>query len=93
MDQRSKTTSYLKRDSDTVQYGELRSHRGSRLIIEFFLQLSSFNRNDTFKTGDLSSYIFLKHVNFTNYNSIKRQGDSRKERSEWDRFSSSACVK
>ena len=41
-----------KRDSDTVQYGELRSDRGSRLVIEFFLLFSSFNLNDTFKTGE-----------------------------------------
>ena len=88
MDQWSKTTSHLKRDSDTVQYGELRSDRGSRLVNEFFIQFSSFNLNDTFKTGEQSSYIFLKLVFFTDYNCIKRQG-----RSEWDRFTSSACVK
>ena len=35
-----------------VQHGELRSDRGSRLVIEFFLQFSSFNLNDTFKTGE-----------------------------------------
>ena len=29
--------------------------------------------NDTFKTGESSSYIFLKLVFFTNYDSIKRQ--------------------
>ena len=42
----------FKRDSDTMQYGELRSGRGSRLVIEFFFQFSSFNRNDTFNTGE-----------------------------------------
>ena len=47
----SKTTSQLKRDSDAVQHGELRSDRGSRLVNEFFLQFSSFDINDTFKTG------------------------------------------
>ena len=72
----------LKRDSDTVQHGELRSDRGSRLVNEFFIQFSSFNLHDTFKTGEQSSYIFLKLVFFTNYNSIKRQGDSRKGRFE-----------
>ena len=30
------------RDSDNLQYGELRSDRGSRLVNEFFLQFSSF---------------------------------------------------
>ena len=44
-----KTTSHLKRDSDTMQHGELRSYRGSRLVKEFFLQFSSFNFNDTSK--------------------------------------------
>ena len=47
-----KTTSHLKRYSDTVQHGELRSDRGSWLVSEFFLQFSFFNINDTFKTGD-----------------------------------------
>ena len=40
-----------KRDSDTLQHGELRSDRGSGLVNEFFLRFSSFNFNDTFKTG------------------------------------------
>ena len=35
----------------------------------------------------------LKLVHFTKYNSNTRQWDSRKGRSEWDRFPSSACVK
>ena len=73
--------------------GELRSDRGSWLVIEFFLPLSFFNINDTFKTGDWSSYVFLKLVYFTNHNCVKRQWDSRKERSEWDRFPSNTCVK
>ena len=38
--------------------------------------------NDTFKTGESSSYIYLKLVFFTNYNSIKRLGDSRKRGSK-----------
>ena len=33
-----KTTSFLKRDSDTMQYGELRSYRGSRLVSEFVIR-------------------------------------------------------
>ena len=40
-----------------------------------------------------SSYIFLKLVYFTNHNCVKRKLHSRKGRSEWDRFPSSACVK
>ena len=36
----NKTTSPQKRDSDTMQHGELRSYRGSRLFSEFFLQFS-----------------------------------------------------
>ena len=35
-----KTTShFLKLDSDTVQYGELRSYRGSRLVNEFVFRI------------------------------------------------------
>ena len=56
MDQRSETTSYYKRDSDTMQHGELRSYWGSRLVNEFFLQFSSFSFNDTFKTGEALFY-------------------------------------
>ena len=51
MDQRSKTTSHFKRDSDTVQHGELRSDRGSWFINEFFLKLALSNIHDTFKAG------------------------------------------
>ena len=36
---RSKTTSHLKRESDTVQHGELRSHRDSRLVSELVLRI------------------------------------------------------
>ena len=72
MDQRSKTTSHLKRDSDTMQHGELRSYRGSRLVNEFFLPFSSFNFNDTFKTGEALFNIFFKLVFFTNGDSKKR---------------------
>ena len=42
VDQRSKTTSHQKRASDTVQHGELRSDRGSRLVSKFFVQFSFF---------------------------------------------------
>ena len=51
----------------------LRSHRGSRLVSEFFLRFSSFNLNDTFKTGEELFHIFLELVFFTNYSNIKRQ--------------------
>ena len=78
MDQRSKTTSHFKRDSDTVQHRELRSDRGSWFVNEFFLQFSLFNIHDTFKAGDWSSYIFLKFVYFTNHNCVRRQWDSSK---------------
>ena len=42
-----KTTSHQKRDSDTVQHGELRTDRCSRLVNEFFFQFSSFNLSMT----------------------------------------------
>ena len=48
----------------------IRSYRGSRLVNEFFSRFSSFNFNDTFKTGDALFYIFFKLV-FTNYSNIK----------------------
>ena len=76
-----------------MQHGELSSDRGFLLVSEFFLQFSLFNINDTFKTGDWLSYIFLKLVYFTNHNCVKRQWDSSTGRSEWDRFPSSTCVK
>ena len=47
---------------NTVQHGELRSDHGSRLVNEFFFQFSSFSLNDTFKTREKSSYIFLKFI-------------------------------
>ena len=48
-------------------------NRGSWFVNEFFPQLSFFNIHDTFRTGDRSSYIFLKPVYFTNHNCVKRQ--------------------
>ena len=53
MDQWSKTTSYLKRDSDTLQHGELRSYCGSRLV-KFVLWIF-INFKDTYETGESSS--------------------------------------
>ena len=45
-----------KRDSDTVQYGELRSDRGSRPVNEFFLQIF-INFKDTFETGVIPHHL------------------------------------
>ena len=61
-----------KRDPDNLQYGELRSNCGSRLVIELFLWFLSFNFNDTFKTEEALFYIFFKLVFFTNHNCVKR---------------------
>ena len=41
-----------KRYSDTVQYGKLRSDRGSWFVNDVFLKLAFFNIYDTFKAGD-----------------------------------------
>ena len=65
----------------------------SWFINEFFLKLALFNFHDTFEAGKWSSCIFLKLVYFTNHNRVKRQWDSNKGWSEWDRFPSSTCVK
>ena len=54
MDQWSKTTSHVKRYSDTVQYGQMRSDRGSWFINEFFLKVAFFNIHDTSKGGNWS---------------------------------------
>ena len=51
MDHRSKTTSHLKRYSDSVYHRELRSDRGSWFINEFFLKFAFFKIHDTFKAG------------------------------------------
>ena len=59
-----------------MQYGELRSDRGSWFINEFFLKLAFFNIHDTFKAQNWSSYVFHKLVYLTNhdtFNSVKRQ--------------------
>ena len=47
-----KPTSDLKWYSDTVQYGELRTDRGSSFISEFFPKLAFFNIDDSFKGGN-----------------------------------------
>ena len=51
-----------------MRHGELRSYRGSWFINEFFLQFSSFNFKDTFKTGEALFYIFFKLVFITDSN-------------------------
>ena len=63
MDSWSKTTSHQKPDSDTLQYGELRSYCGSRLI-KFILWIF-INFKDTFKTGESFLIIFLSLIFFT----------------------------
>ena len=63
MDPWSKTTSHQKRDSDTLQYGELRSYCGSRLI-KFVLWIF-INFKDTFETGQSFLIIFFSLIFFT----------------------------
>ena len=58
-----KTTSHLKRDSDTLQHGELRSYCGARLI-KFVLWIF-INFKDTFKTGESFLIVFLSLIFFT----------------------------
>ena len=43
-----------------MQYGELRTNRGSWFINEFFLKLALFNIHDTFNAGNWSFQIFIK---------------------------------
>ena len=62
-----------------MQYGELRSDRGSWFINEFFLKLAFFNIHDTFKGGNWSSYVNL--TNHDIFNCVKRKcGETRTER-------------
>ena len=63
MDQWSKTTSHSKRDSDNLQYGELRSYRGSRLV-KFVLWIF-INFTDIYETGESLLIIFFQLVFFT----------------------------
>ena len=73
MDQWSKTTSHQRRDSDNLQYGELRSYRGSRLV-KFVLWIF-INFKDIYETGE--SFIFFVLIFFT-YS--RRKSGSRKGR-------------
>ena len=57
--------SHQKQYPNTVQYGKLRTDRGSWFISEFFLKLAFLNIHDTFKAGNWSSQVFLKLVYFT----------------------------
>ena len=57
MDQWSKTTSHVKRDSDNLQYGEHRSYRGSRLV-KFVLWIF-INFGDIHETGESFFFIFF----------------------------------
>ena len=57
MDQWSKTTSHQGRNSDNLQYGKLRSYRGSRLV-KFFLGIF-INFTDTYETGESFFFIFF----------------------------------
>ena len=77
MDQWSKTTSHQKRDSDTLQYVELRSDCGSRLD-KFFLDVFIIF-TDTYKTGE--SFFFLIFFILTFFTYSKCNSDSRTRRS------------
>ena len=57
MDQWSKTTSHQKRDSNTLQYGKLRSYRGSWLD-KFFLDILII-LTDAKETGESLFFIFF----------------------------------
>ena len=63
MDQWPKTTSHLKRDSDNLQYGKLRSYRRSRLV-KFVLWIF-INFEDTFETRESFLIIFFILIFFT----------------------------
>ena len=71
----------------------LRSFRGTWLVNEFFIQFSSFNLTDTFKTGDWSSYIFINFIYLTNFDCVGVTVRIEQRRHLWNRFRSSICVK
>ena len=75
MNQWSKTTSHQRRDSDNLQYGELRSYRGSRLV-KFVLWIF-INFTDIHETGESFFFIFFILTFFTY---IRRNFGSRKGR-------------
>ena len=59
----SKTTSHQKRDSDTLQYGKLRSYCGTRLV-KFVLWIF-VDFKDTFETGESFFLTFFILIFFT----------------------------
>ena len=65
-----KTTSHQKRDSDTMQHGELGFYRGFRLV-KFFLTFLLLQLQGHFKTGESLLNILFKLVFFTNDSNIK----------------------
>ena len=72
MDQWSKTTLHLKRDQDSMQYGELLSYCGSRLV-KFVLWIL-INFKDTFET--MFNILFqLVFSTYSKWNSDSRERD------------------
>ena len=65
MGQWSETTSHQKRDSDTLQYGKLRSYCCSRRVSKFVFKIWFVNFKVTFKTGESLLNIFFKLVFIT----------------------------
>ena len=63
-----KTTSHERRDSDNLQYGKLRSYRGSWLV-KFFLGIF-INFTDTHETGESFFFIFFILTFFTTVDEI-----------------------
>ena len=104
-----KTTSYWKRFSNTLQYGKLRTNRGSWFINEFFLKLAYYTTHDTFVTVYWSTSMTLSreeidHPTSSSSSSILPTMTSSSVSSEsvarwetgrfvWDRFPSRSCVK
>ena len=74
-------------NSDTLQYGELRSNRGFWLV-KFFLGVF-INFTDTYETGESFFFIFFILTFFT-YS--RRNFGSRKGRCTWQWYLSSASV-
>ena len=80
-----KTTSHFKRGSDTMQYGKLRSYRGSWFTNKFFLQFSLFNiydeehkaqKQDSFLRGRQIAYLIYDHFRVTGtHDSVEHYSD------------------
>ena len=71
----------IKRYSDTVQHGELRSDRGSRLV-EFVLRFWSVSFKDTFKTGE--SFFYSSSSSSPMATSSDNETQEREDRIESD---------